>query len=157
GDVDRFQIQVQPGARLAFEFETPQAHPPTFNPWLKLRDAKGGELVSNLFQEYGGNGTEINKALERKTIYTLPHGGTYTIEVRNLAAGEGKPEFSYRLLVRPQIAHLGRIELSLGIAQEGSQIVDLYDHLNLRPGEARKVTVVCDKEEGFEGDVALTA
>jgi hypothetical protein len=157
GEVDRFQFQVQPGTALAFEFETPQAHPPIFNPWLKIRDAKGVEMASNLFQEYGGDGIEINKALERKTTYSFERGGTYTLEIRNLAAREGRPEFSYRLLVRPQVPHLGRIELSLGIAVEGSQIVDLSDHLNLRPGEGRKLTVVCDKEEGFEGDVALTA
>jgi hypothetical protein len=157
GDVDLFQIQVEPGARLAFEFETPKAHPPRFNPWLKVRDAEGRELITNIFQEYGGDGIEINKTLERKTVHTFEHGGTYTVEVRNLTAREGAGDFAYRLLVRPQIPHLGRIELSLGISVQGSQVVDLSDHLNLRPGEARKLTVLCEKEEGFDGDVALTA
>ena len=67
GDVDLFQIRVQPGARLAFEFETPKAHPPRFNPWLKVRDAEGHELITNIFQEYGGDGT-VAQSTERRDI-----------------------------------------------------------------------------------------
>jgi hypothetical protein len=157
GDVDIFQFEVQPGARLAFELETPEAHPPRFNPWLKVRDAQGREVIANLYREYGGDGIEINKTLERKTVYTFERGGTYTLELRDLTERVGAPQFAYRLAVRPQMPHVGRIELSLGVVAQGSQIEDLTDRINLRPGEAHKLTVLCEKEEGFDGDIAVTA
>src|SRR5581483_9510597 len=158
GDLDLFEIKVQAGERLAFEIETPAAHPPRFNPWLKIRDSEGREVVSNIYKEYGGDGIEINKTLERKTIYTFERGGKYVLEIRDLTARQGMQDFTYRVLIRPQIPHIGRIEVSLGIEAQGSQIVDLTDRINIRPGESRKLTVLCEKEEGFDGDagVAIT-
>ena len=54
----------------------------------------------------------------------------------------GEPAFKYRVLVRPQIPHVGKIEV-----QE--------DAANLVPGEASKLTIITDQEEGFGGEVVF--
>ncbi|MCH2373357.1 MAG: hypothetical protein MK538_04185 [Planctomycetes bacterium] len=153
GELDRFRFQVEAGERLAFEVETPDAAPPSFNPWLRVLDKKGQEVVANLYNEYGGNGLSPNRCVERKTIHTFPEAGEYTLEVRDLTTLLAGAEFRYRVLVRPQVPHLGRTELTLGVFSVSSILVEATDRLNLNAGEARKLTVLFEKEEGFDGDV----
>ena len=156
GDVDRFIFNASPGQRLAFEIETPEAAPPQFNPWLKVLDTKGQELFANIYKEYGGDGDDVNKTLERKTLYTFAQGGEYILQIRDLTYRQGGPDFAYRILIRPQIPHIGRTEVSLGVTSQGSQLVDTTDRLNLLVGESKKFTVVCEKEEGFDGEIVIS-
>ena len=155
GDVDYFTFKAAAGQRLAFEIETPEAAPPQFNPWLKVLDVKGQELFANIYKEYGGDGDDVNKTLERKTLYTFAQEGQYILQIRDLTYRQGGHDFAYRILIRPQIPHIGRTEVSLGVTSQGSQLVDTTDHLNLRVGESKKFTVVCEKEEGFDGEIAI--
>ncbi len=155
GDVDRFRIQTTSGQALAFEIETPHLSPPHFSPWLKVLDSGGEVVVQNIFREYGGNGIDPNRYLERKTIHTFQEGGEYTLLIRDAtdtASGEG---YAYRLLVRPQIPHIGRMEVSLGVFSVSSQLVEMTDRLNMRPGQTQKLTLVADLEEGFTGEVSV--
>lgn len=46
--------------------------------------------------------------------------------------------------------------MSLGVISQGSQLVDTTDRLNVFVGESKKFTVVCEKEEGFAGDIAIS-
>jgi hypothetical protein len=156
GDIDVFRLTARAGERLALEIETPVAYPPLFNPWLRVFDSLGRECVANIYKEYGGDGDDVNKTVERKTVFVVETAGDYWIHVRSLAARDGSPEFVYRLLIRPQVPHVGRIELSLGVTYEGSQVTDLTDRMNLPVGETRPLTLLCEKEEGFEGDLAIT-
>ena len=156
GDVDLFRFQAEAGQKLAFELETPGISPPHFNPWLKLLDENGNELVSNIYMEYGGDGDDVNKTVERKTIFTIEQSGSYYLRVRDLTSVQGGPRFTYRLLVRPQVPHLGRIEFSLGVTPSLSTLIDKTDRINLEAGQAREMVVVCEKEEGFQGNVVLT-
>ena len=156
GDVDIFHFQATAGQRVAFELETPKISLPQFNPWLKLFDDKGNELVSNIYMEYGGDGDDVNKTVERKTIYTFEQAGNYYVQVRDLTSLQGGPNFVYRLLMRPQIPHIGRIEISLGVTPSLSTLIDKTDRINLQVGQVKEIVVVCEKEEGFEGEVALT-
>jgi len=155
-DVDIFRFKVNSGQRLAFEIETPQAAPPRFNPWLKVLGSDGQEVVANIYKEYGGDGDDVNKTLERKTVYTFATAGDYYLQIRDLTTRLGEAEFFYRILIRPQVPHVGRIEVSLGVKTQGSQLVDITDRLNLTPDSSREFTVLCEKEEGFEGKIALT-
>ena len=157
GDIDVFKLKARAGEKLALEIETPVAHPPIFNPWLRVFDSSGKERVANIYKEYGGDGDDVNKTVERKTVFTCATEGDYWIHLSSLVARDGDPEFKYRLLIRPQVPHVGRIELSLGVIYEGSQVTDLTDRMNLPPGETRPLTLLCEKEEGFEGDLAITA
>jgi len=156
GDVDHFTFKAAAGQRLAFEIETPEAAPPQFNPWLKVLDAKGQELFANIYKEYGGDGDDVNKTLERKTLYTFAQEGQYILQIRDLTYRQGGPDFAYRILIRPQIPHIGRTEVSLGVTSQGSQLVDTTDRLNLLVGESKKFTVVCEKEEGFDGEIVIS-
>ena len=156
GDVDIFRFQAKAGQRLAFELETPRISPPHFNPWLKLFDSQGRQLVSNIYMEYGGDGDDVNKTVERKTIYTFEQAGDYYVQVRDLTLLQGGPHFDYRLLVRPQIPHLGRIEVSLGVTPSLSTLIDKTDRINLVVGQVKEMVIVCEKEEDFQGDVGLT-
>ena len=155
GDIDRFQIQTRPGQALAFEIETPHLKPPHFSPWLKVLNAQGEVVLQNIFREYGGNGIDPNRYLERKTVHTFQEGGKYTLLIRDAtdtASGDG---YAYRLLVRPQIPHIGRLEVSLGVFSVSSQLIEMTDRLNMRPGETQKLTLVADLEEGFSGEVSV--
>ena len=62
----------------------------------------------------------------------------------------------YRLLARPQVPHLGRIEISLGVTSVLSTLIEKTDRINLEAGQAKEMVVVCEKEEGFRGNVVLT-
>ena len=155
GDIDRFQIETKPDQALAFEIETPRLRPPHFSPWLKVLNAQGEVVLQNIFREYGGNGIDPNRYLERKTVHTFQEGGKYTLLIRDatdMASGEG---YAYRLLVRPQIPHIGRMEVSLGVFSVSSQLIEMTDRLNMRPGATQKLTLVADLEEGFSGEVSV--
>ena len=155
GDVDTFRFQVRTGQSLAFEVETPQSAPPQFNPWLQVAGPDGQDVFDNIHMEYGGDGDDVNKTTERKTVFTFQERGSYQLRVRDLTSRRGGPTLSYRVLIRPKIPHLGRLEVTLGVT--GRRLAPITDHVNLAPGKARTFTVVCDLEEGFEGDVAVSA
>ena len=156
GDIDLFRFQAEAGQKLAFEIETPEASPPHFNPWLKLLDGSGNELVSNIYMEYGGDGDDVNKTVERKTIFTIEQTGSYFLQIRELTSVQGGARFRYRLLARPQVPHLGRVEVSLGVTPSLSTLIEKTDRINLEAGQAKEMVVVCEKEEGFQGNVLLT-
>jgi hypothetical protein len=49
---------------------------------------------------------------------------------------------SYRVLVRPQVPHLGRVRVDA-------------DHINIFAGEAKKLSIVTEQEEGYDGFALL--
>jgi len=155
GDIDHFKIQTTPGQALAFEIETPHLSPPHFSPWLKVLNAEGKVIVQNIFREYGGNGIDPNRYLERKTIHTFQEGGEYTVLIRDATDTASGEAYAYRLLVRPQIPHVGRMDVSLGVFSVSSQLIEMTDRLNMRPGETQKLTLVADLEEGFSGELSV--
>ena len=155
GDVDHFKFEVVSGQSLAFEIETPRLSPPQFNPWLKVLDSEGHEVFNNVYKEYGGDGDDVNKNIERKTLHTFAETGSYYLQLRDLTVRMGGRDLAYRVLVRPQIPHLGRLEVHFDVISTSSQLVNLKDHINLRAGTAKEFIVLSEYEEGFEGDVAF--
>ena len=155
GDVDRFRFRVIAGQALALEVETPRLAPPHFSPWLKVLDAQGEVVAHNIYREYGGNGIDPNKTIERKTLHTFEEEGDYWLLVRDLTDHAWGDEFQYRVLIRPQVPHVGRMEFSLGVFSVSSQLIEITDRLNLKPGESRSLTLVADLEEGFDGGILV--
>ncbi len=143
GDVDSFKFQVQTGERLAFEIETPESRTPRFNPRLGVFDRDGREFLTNIYKRISRNGQFYLKTVEPKTLYTFRLGGEHFLQIRDVTSRYGDPSFRYRLLIRPQVPHVGDLQV-------------LADRLNLRRGEARKLTVTTAQEEGFGGDIAVT-
>lgn len=144
GDVDWFRFEVEAGTSLALELETPDAAPPRFNPRVAVLDADGRELLTNYFRKIAGDGDDWVRIIQAKTLYTFDRAGLYKLQVRDITPRSGEPAFRYRLLLRPQVPHVGRIEAAPEV-------------VNLRPGQAKKITILSDQEEGFGGDILFGA
>ena len=142
GDIDSFKFTVKDGERLAFEIETPATAPPFFNPRVGIVDGDGIEFLTNIYKRMGRQFQFYRKTVEPKTVYTFELGGEYTLQVRDISSRHGGPNFVYRLLIRPQIPHVGELKLK-------------EKWVNLTQGEAKKLTVITGQEEGFSGEIAL--
>ena len=143
GDLDRLvSFRVQPGRKLSFELETPEATLPDFNPRWAVLDESGRVVLSNVYRRVVRQALSYSKTIEPKTIHTFLRGGTYTVRVRDTTQRNGASDFRYRLLVRSQIPHAGELTVR-------------EDRLNLLPGEAGKLTVTTGQEEGFAGQILL--
>ncbi|MBM3803229.1 MAG: hypothetical protein FJW26_13090 [Acidimicrobiia bacterium] len=142
-DVDTFKFKVPAKAKLAFELETPEVATPAFNPHLSVIDANGEEMLTNYYRKIAGDGDDWVKLIQAKVVYTFEREGYYTLRIRDITARFGETAFRYRVIVRPQIPHVGKIEV-----QE--------DGLNLVAGEAKKLTLVTEQEEGFGGEILFS-
>ena len=142
GEMQRAKFTVAGPQDIAIEVETPDGAPPLFNPVVRLLDGAGAEVVTNVFAGRGACTGAMNKGLTAKVIYPLRNPGEYTLEVRDLTADLGDAGFRYRVQVRPQVGHVGKV------------LID-EDHLNLAPGGAKTVRVKFDREEDFRGAVAV--
>ena len=68
--------------------------------------------------------------------------GEYTIQVRDITTNGAGSDFLYRILIRPQVPHVGKIEAA-------------EDHINLEAGASHPVIATIDREEGFREYVTL--
>lgn len=142
GDVDHFRIKADASQKLAFEIQTQGEGPPLFSPKLDLLSASGEEVLTNVYQRLGGDGDDWLQSIEPKCVYAFERAGEYTLRMRNLGSRNGSPRFAYRILVRPQIPHVGDIKVK-------------EDRLNLVVGEAKKLALTTGQEEGFDGQIAV--
>ena len=143
GEAHRASFQVDGPQDIAIEVETPNQAPPLFNPVVRLLDSNGEEVVTNFIAGRGACTGALNKGLTAKTIFPLRNPGKYTVEVRELTADNGEAGFQYRVMVRPQVPHLGKVSIE-------------EDHINLAPGGAKTVRVTFDREEDYRGAVAVS-
>lgn len=143
GDVDQYEFHAQRGQQLAFEIETPNMVPPNFNPHFIVKNLEGKEIFSNLYKRIDRGFTFYLRTIEPKTLYTFEQEGNYVLLIKDLTRRFGNPDFCYRLLVRDQIPHLGDVQTEV-------------DQLTLIAGQAKKIMVTTDQEEGFSGDVAIS-
>ena len=142
GDIDRVRFAAKVGERIALEIETPRATVPVFNPYLKMVDAEGAEVLTNVHSILNAN-TEIEKQIRPKVIHSFPRAGDFTLEIRDITAAFGGPSMAYRVLIRPQVPHMGQIHVE-------------ENYLNLVAGTATPLSLVTDQEEHFEGSIALS-
>ena len=158
-DVDHFRFELEDGQDLAFEIETPERHFPYFNPRIEVFDQEGRELVNNIYKRQASQNMWFWKTAESKTVFSFPEGGSYLIRVRDVTRRKGGPGFRYRLMVRPQVPHVGEVEVAEVLNILGREMLDWMielDRVNLHPGEAKKVNVIISREEGFAGDLAVS-
>jgi hypothetical protein len=146
GDIDRFRFRVKGGQKLAFEVQTPRAAPPHFNPRLDVLDVRGAVVLSNLRIQEGKIGTRDAKVIQvtPDLVGKLEAEGEYTLRVRDLTSVHGSPDHVYRVLVRPQIPHIGDIRLT----PDGP--------VNLVPGAGQRLTMSAPGKEGCAGTLALS-
>ncbi len=142
GDIDRVRFSVKEGDRIALEIETPEKTIPLLNPYLRVVDSEGVEAFTNVLSFINSN-TNLSKQIHPKTQYTFPRGGDFTLEIRDITSAYGDARMKYRVLVRPQVPHLGEVKVQV-------------DCLNLEAGKAQKVSIITDQEEGFDGYVIVS-
>ena len=142
-DIDRVKFRVKAGDRVALEVETVRKTLPQFNPYLRIVSIGGDEAFGNVHSTVNTCGDLILKQVQPKTIYSFPREGEFILEIRDITHMYGDESFAYRVMLRQQIPHMGEIH----IAEE---------QINLMAGEATKVSVDTDQEEGFDGQIALT-
>jgi hypothetical protein len=165
GDRDSFRFKVDPGQKLAFEVETPDAQPPYFNPRLGVVDSQDKELFSNVERRLSmfNNNADPQvylKAVESKATYTFDHAGEYVLQVRDITSRYGNSSYRYRILVRPEIPHVGEITVTSPPSAEAAN-ADVVkgieiSRINLEKGLAKKLILVASFEEGFTGDLSFT-
>ncbi len=144
GEAHVIQLRLEHAQDLVIELETPQATMPRFNPIVRLTESNGNEIVTNVYTKLNNNGLYMMKMIQPKTAFTMSAPGVYTLQIRDITTDRGGTDFVYRVLVRPQIPHVGKLTASA-------------DHLNLHVGETHTLTVTLDREEEFGGVVALEA
>ena len=152
GDVDMYRLDAEAGQAVAFEIETPVLPPPRFSPKVAVLDGSGQEVASNIYRKIDGDGDDWIKSLEPKTLFTFPARGVYYIQVRDLTSRYGGEAYAYRLLIRPQIPHIGRVTIQR--SGMGFQ-TRLEDHLNVVRGGALRIAVISEQEEGLACDLAV--
>lgn len=143
GKIDSYKLTLKAGQHLAFEVETPEATLPEFNPKLDLFDAEGQEVFNNIWRRVGGDNNQWMKTLQAKTIYGFNRDGEYTLHIQDITPRNANSSFKYRILIRPIVPHVGKIAVK-------------EDSVNLAPGQAKRLTVTVEHEEGYTGEVALS-
>lgn len=143
-EAHRIRVHVEKPQDLAIEIETPDATMPRFNPVVRLMAPDGSEVVTNVYTKRNNNGLYMMKMIQAKSTFALRSSGEYLLEIRDITTDVAGADFAYRVLVRPQIPHVGKIEV-------------VEDRINMEPGEAKALTVNLDREENFSGLVAVSA
>jgi hypothetical protein len=143
GESQRAHFHLDAPQDIAIEIETPKLGPPEFNPVVRLLDSTGEEVATNIFAGRGACTGTMSKGLTAKTIVPMRNPGDYTIEVRDATADFGRPDFQYRVQVRPQLPHVGAVRID-------------EDHINIAPGGAKTMRVTFDREEDYRDAVAVT-
>ena len=136
GDVDCFRLSVQRDEKIAIEVETPVAAPLRFNPRIEILDADNQLVISNLHTKEDG----AILGLHPKMTATIEKAGQYFVRIRDIALRHGNADFRYRIWLRPQVPHVGKVAMAI-------------DRVNLHPGKTQLVSLDVELEEGFPGQV----
>lgn len=142
GEAHLIRLKIDKAQDLAFEIETPEATLPRFNPVVRIMEPGGREIATDVYTKLNNNGLYMMKMIRAKTTVSFSAPGDYTLQIRDITTNYAGPDFVYRVLVRPQIPHLGNVEVA-------------EDHINLEAGTSHPVTVLVDREEGFSGYVTV--
>jgi len=143
GEVQRIAFHVKGAQDLVLEVETPDATMPLFNPVVRVLDSAGREVATNVYAQLNNCGGYMMKMIEPKAIVAFHADGDYTVQIHDVTTDNADPSFAYRVLIRPQIPHIGKI----GVEEE---------RMNLTPGTARQVSVETEREENYSGLVAVS-
>jgi hypothetical protein len=142
GAADVIRVKIEKAQDIVFEVETPEATLPRFNPVVRLLEPGGREIATDVYTKLNNNGLYMMKMIRPKTTLGIGAPGEYTMQIRDITTAGAGRDFRYRVLVRPQIAHVGNVEIA-------------EDHVNVQAGASRPLTVTIDREEGFRGYVAV--
>jgi hypothetical protein len=143
GETQRIAFHIKDAQDLVLEVETADATIPLFNPVVRVLDATGREVVTNVYSQLNNCGGYMMKTIQPKTLVSLQATSDYSLEIHDVTAGAAATNFAYRVLIRPQIPHIGKVEVE-------------HERINLAPGGAKQISVAIEREENYSGLVALT-
>jgi hypothetical protein len=143
GQTQRVAFHVKEAQDLVLEVETPKATVPVFNPVVRVLDSTGREVVTNVYSQLNNCGGFMMKTIQPKTAFSLAAKGDYTLDVHDVTADMAGENFAYRVLIRQQVPHIGKVELE-------------QERINLAPGGTKQISVAIEREENYAGLVALT-
>jgi hypothetical protein len=143
GETQRITFHMKDAQDLVLEVETADATIPLFNPVVRVLDATGREVVTNVYSQLNNCGGYMMKTIQPKTLFSLQATSDYSLEIHDVTAGAAGTNFAYRVLIRPQIPHIGKVEVE-------------QERINLAPGGAKQISVAIEREENYSGLVALT-
>ena len=153
-DADFYRLIVEAGQSVVFEIRTPKISYPHFAPWLSIFDENHNQLVHNLYRTIT-NGTPIwLKIMEPKMIYTFKEAGTYYLRIRDLTARRGNEDYRYQIVLRSKIPHIGETG-AMHVNEPFLNRRDRITGLTVGRGKASRIKVVTEREEGFEGEIAI--
>lgn len=142
-EAHRIKFRIEKAEDIAIEIETPEATMPRFNPVVLLYEPGGTEVATNVYTKRNNNGLYMMKMIQPKVALPLQAPGDYEIEIRDITTDRSGGDFRYRVLVRRQIPHVGKVQIA-------------EDRINLRKGASREIGIEVEREEGFSGVVVLT-
>ena len=143
GEVHRIAFHVKGAQDLVLEIETPDATMPLFNPVVRVLDSAGNEVATNVYTQLNNCGGYMMKMIEPKAIVGFHADGDYILQIHDITTDNADPSFAYRVLIRPQIPHIGKVEVE-------------EERMNLTPGSAKQASVVTEREEDYNGLVAVS-
>ena len=111
-EVHSIRLRIDKPQDLAFEIETPEATMPRFNPIVRVLEIGGAEIVTNVHTKLNNNGLYMMKMIQAKTTVSFRNAGEFVMQIRDITTDCSGPDFAYRVLVRPQIPHVGRISVA---------------------------------------------
>jgi hypothetical protein len=164
GDLDSFKFNVEAGQKLAFEVETSDVRPPYFNPRIGVVDSQDNEVFSNVERRlsmYNNNAVaEVYlKGAQAKATHSFERAGEYVLQIRDVTSRYGNSNYRYRILVRPQIPHVGEISVipkeNLDATPDAVKRSEV-NRVNLVRNAPKKLLLVASYEEGFTGDLSFT-
>ncbi|PYT21437.1 MAG: hypothetical protein DMG57_38635 [Acidobacteria bacterium] len=68
-------------------------------------------MVTNVHTQLNNCGGYMMKTIQPKTVVSLQATGDYSLEIHDITADIAATNFAYRVLIRPQIPHIGKVEL----------------------------------------------
>jgi hypothetical protein len=142
GETQRIAFSVKDEQDLVLEVETPDATTPLFNPVMRVLDSTGHEVVTNVYTQLNNCGAFMMKTIQPKTIASFHAAANYTLQIHDITTDKAGQSFAYRVLIRPRIPHVGKVEL-------------VEERVNLTPGTTRQVSLAIEREEDYNGLVAL--
>ncbi len=143
GETQRISFHINNAQDLVFEVETAEATVPQFNPVVRVLDSTGREVVTNVYAQLNNCGGYMMKTIQPKTVVSFRADGDYSLEIHDITADNAAPDFAYRVLIRPQIPHIGKVEVE-------------QERINLAPGAAKQISIAMEREENYSGLAAVS-
>jgi len=135
GEQDKYQVDVEPGAKLRFDVFAAQLGSPV-DSILEIQNETGGRLALN---------DDANGSPDSRVDYTVPANVKTVFVVVKDTNGRSGPNCMYRMVVTPLLGSSGTSDFQLRIEQQRQTVAT---------GDRIVVRVIAERD-GFDGQINL--